>query len=355
MKFLRAPFVGNSANKQPDRPQMELPQSTVFSHRRLQSLIKRLTERCVIRGRGAYISEDEVMSLATKCAEIFANEPVCLEINLRRPLLIVGDLFGQHDNLVEIFEQLGSPAKQRYLFLGNFVDRGGQSVELISLLFVYKLLYPYNVYLIRGNHECKYVSTYYGLLWECWQRQFVGAWKAIMKAFECLPAVAIIDKGVFCTHSGILKDIPMEPVSNLTDLKNFINLQVTRPVSSIKNRILTEFTWSEPTLGGFSWIPNPAGLGYLYPEQAVVHFCERFGFQQVIRSHDLVRFGYEFSADGKLLTVFSRPRLVKKPPNSGALVRLNKLPRGKLIVGQIKLMQTVSMFGRVSPIATFIN
>uniref|UniRef100_A0A2A4K0N3 Serine/threonine-protein phosphatase n=1 Tax=Heliothis virescens TaxID=7102 RepID=A0A2A4K0N3_HELVI len=113
-------------------------------------------------GKTVQMSESEVRGLCTKSREIFLQQPILLE--LEAPLKICGDIHGQYTDLLRLFEYGGFPPEANYLFLGDYVDRGKQSLETICLLLAYKIKYPENFFLLRGNHECASINRIYGLL-----------------------------------------------------------------------------------------------------------------------------------------------------------------------------------------------
>jgi serine/threonine-protein phosphatase PP1 catalytic subunit len=129
------------------------------------------------------------------------SQPIFLE--LEAPIKICGDIHGQYYDLLRLFEYGGYPPEANYLFMGDYVDRGRQSIETISLLFAYKIKYPENFFLLRGNHETSAINRIYGFYDECKKRYSIKLWKLFSDCFNCLPVAALIDDKIICMHGGL--------------------------------------------------------------------------------------------------------------------------------------------------------
>jgi len=159
----------------------------------LDDIIRRLLEAKTARTvRQAQLMDAEVRQLCQASKEIFISQPNLLE--LEAPIKICGDIHGQYSDLLRLFEYGGYPPMANYLFLGDYVDRGKQSIETICLLLAYKIKYPENFFLLRGNHECASINKIYGFYDECKRRFNVRLWKVFTECFNCLPVAALIDE-----------------------------------------------------------------------------------------------------------------------------------------------------------------
>ena len=119
-------------------------------------------------GKTVDLKEDEIKFLIDKSMVIFKEKKML--IKLEAPLRVYGDIHGQYYDLLRIFEHCGFPGEFNYLFLGDYVDRGKQSLETICLLLAYKIKYPLKIHLLRGNHESSVTNRIYGFYDECIRR-----------------------------------------------------------------------------------------------------------------------------------------------------------------------------------------
>ncbi|KTF91363.1 hypothetical protein cypCar_00012553 [Cyprinus carpio] len=189
-------------------------------------------------GKNVQLTESEIRGLCLKSREIFLSQPILLE--LEAPLKICGDVHGQYYDLLRLFEYGGFPPESNYLFLGDYVDRGKQSLETICLLLAYKVKYPENFFLLRGNHECASINRIYGFYDECKRRYNIKLWKTFTDCFNCLPVAAIVDEKIFCCHGGLSPDLQsMEQILKPADKKLYYGggggMGSGRPVTPPRN------------------------------------------------------------------------------------------------------------------------
>jgi serine/threonine-protein phosphatase PP1 catalytic subunit len=134
--------------------------------------------------KGVCLRNAEINSICSRVRELFLDQPPLLELDA--PVKIVGDIHGQYSDLIRMFEMCGFPPTSNFLFLGDYVDRGKHSLETILLLMCYKIKYPENFFLLRGNHECANVTRVYGFYDECKRRCNVKIWKTFVDTFNCV-------------------------------------------------------------------------------------------------------------------------------------------------------------------------
>ncbi|KAJ5189704.1 Serine/threonine-specific protein phosphatase/bis(5-nucleosyl)-tetraphosphatase [Penicillium cf. griseofulvum] len=260
------------------------------------------------------LNDAEITTICGLAHELLLSEPVLLELSA--PVKIVGDIHGQYTDLIRVFETCGFPPELNYLFLGNYVDRGKQSLETVLLLLCYKLKYPEKVFLLRGNHECASVSRMGGFYDECKWRCNNKMWKLLIDTFNCLPIAAIVADKIFCVHGGLSP--------SLLHMENIRG--IVRPTDIPDHGLLTDLLWSDPTDVSVEedWVPNERGVSFCFSKKVVKEFLGRHGFDLVCRSHMVVKEGYEFSQDRTLVTIFSAPNYCGEFDNSGAIMSVSK-------------------------------
>lgn len=209
-----------------------------FSDRSMESIVSIIDRLLGLRGSPpgtlASLSESEIRSLCSRSKEKLMSQPMLLE--LEAPIKICGDVHGQYTDLLRLFEYGGFPPVSNYLFLGDYVDRGKQSIETICLLLAYKIQYPENFFILRGNHESAGINRIYGFYDECKRRYSIKLWKVFSDVFNCLPAAALIDEKILCMHGGLSPD--------LTDLQQVAD--ITRPCDVPDAGLLCDMLWSDP-------------------------------------------------------------------------------------------------------------
>jgi len=242
------------------------------------------------------LPEEGIVGLLATAKTVLLEQPILLELNA--PINIVGDVHGQYCDLLRLFEMGGFPGVERpYLFLGDYVDRGSQGIETFLLLVCYKIKFPENFFMLRGNHECPSINRIYGFYDECKRRYSVKLWRLMNDLMNCLPAAAIIDERMFCVHGGLSPDL-----ATFDQI-----LDIERPAQVPDEGLLCDFLWADPDPEVNGWEENARGVSYTFGADVVSDFLARHDFDLVVRAHQVVEDGYEFFADRQLVTIFSAP------------------------------------------------
>ncbi|THF94376.1 hypothetical protein TEA_029359 [Camellia sinensis var. sinensis] len=257
------------------------------------------------------ITEAEIRQLCVASKEIFLSQPNLLE--LEAPIKICGDVHGQFSDLLRLFEYGGYPPEANYLFLGDYVDRGKQSIETICLLLAYKIKYKENFFLLRGNHECASINRIYGFYDECKRRFNVRVWKTFTDCFNCLPVAALIDEKILCMHGGLSPDL-----RNLDQIRN-----IARPVDVPDQGLICDLLWADPDKDIEGWGENDRGVSYTFGADKVSEFLQKHDLDLVCRAHQVVEDGYEFFAKRQLVTIFSAPNYCGEFDNAGAMMSVD--------------------------------
>uniref|UniRef100_A0A8C0DAW3 Serine/threonine-protein phosphatase n=1 Tax=Balaenoptera musculus TaxID=9771 RepID=A0A8C0DAW3_BALMU len=263
-------------------------------------------------GKNVQLQENEIRGLCLKSREIFLSQPILLE--LEAPLKICGDIHGQYYDLLRLFEYGGFPPESNYLFLGDYVDRGKQSLETICLLLAYKIKYPENFFLLRGNHECASINRIYGFYDECKRRYNIKLWKTFTDCFNCLPIAAIVDEKIFCCHGGLSPDLQsMEQIR-----------RIMRPTDVPDQGLLCDLLWSDPDKDVLGWGENDRGVSFTFGAEVVAKFLHKHDLDLICRAHQVVEDGYEFFAKRQLVTLFSAPNYCGEFDNAGAMMSVDE-------------------------------
>ncbi|KAJ5176381.1 Serine/threonine-protein phosphatase PP-Z [Penicillium canariense] len=258
------------------------------------------------------LNNTEIVAICSAARNVLLSQPVLLELNA--PIQIVGDLHGQFTDLVRLFDMCGHPPASNYLLLGDYVDRGKQSLETMLLLLCYKLKYPENFFLLRGNHECANISRIYGFHDECKRRCNIKVWKTFTDVFNCLPIAAIVAEKIFCVHGGLSPNL-----TNMDDIR-----KISRPIEVPEYGLLNDILWSDPA-NIKDWGPNDdRGVSWCFGKAPIVNFLKHHEFDLVCRSHMVVEGGYEFFGNKSLVTVFSAPNYCGEFENYGASMSVSE-------------------------------
>lgn len=258
-----------------------------------------------------HIPEETIYELCLKCQELLVNESNVTHVDT--PVTICGDIHGQLHDLLTLFEKSEGIEKNRFIFLGDFVDRGFYSLESFLLLLCYKLRYPDRITLIRGNHETRQITKVYGFYDEVIRKYGnSNVWRYCCEVFDYLSLGAIINGQIFCVHGGLSPD-----VMTVDEIRS-----IDRKQEVPHEGAMCDLLWSDPDEVD-TWSLSPRGAGFLFGKNEVDQFLHRNDISLIARAHQLVMEGYKEMFDGGLVTVWSAPNYCYRCGNVAAVLRID--------------------------------
>ncbi|OHT14346.1 Serine/threonine-protein phosphatase 2B catalytic subunit alpha isoform [Tritrichomonas foetus] len=266
---------------------------------------------------------DVVFELLTQGANILREEPNILHI--KPPIIIAGDIHGQFYDLLNIFAKYSELPRGKYLFLGDYVDRGNFSVETFLYLLALKIRYPSRIFLLRGNHETRIQTATFSFLNETKTKYNFEVYNKMITAFDCLPLAAIVGEKLFCIHGGLSPDLKY---INALDLINRFH-------EPQKISMMHDILWSDPHpnfdetdgIAPPSYQPNiERNCSFYYTFNDVKEFLKHNNLRCIVRAHTVETNGFrlykKIDSDGfpSVFSIFSAPHYCNELDNQGAVL-----------------------------------
>ncbi|KAI2401259.1 3',5'-cyclic-nucleotide phosphodiesterase (PDEase) (3':5'-CNP) [Ophidiomyces ophidiicola] len=272
--------------------------------------------------REGRLTEDQALWIIQAGTELLRAEPNLLEMDA--PITVCGDVHGQYYDLMKLFEVGGDPAETRYLFLGDYVDRGYFSIECVLYLWSLKIWYPNSLWLLRGNHECRHLTDYFTFKLECKHKYSERVYDACMESFCSLPLAAIMNKQFLCIHGGLSPEL-----HTLEDIKS-----IDRFREPPTHGLMCDILWADPLeefgsekTGEYFIHNNVRGCSYFFSYPAACAFLEKNNLLSIIRAHEAQDAGYRMYRKTRttgfpsVMTIFSAPNYLDVYSNKAAVLK----------------------------------
>lgn len=294
--------------------------------------ISNLKDHLLKEGR---LWKKDAIKLVQTASALFKDEPNLLR--LRDPITVCGDIHGQFFDLMRLISTGGKPARTKYLFLGDYVDRGQFSTEVVFFLFAHKIMYHRTFFMIRGNHECRHLTQFFNFRDECIYKYDLEVYDSVMSAFDNLPLAATINHKFLCVHGGLSPDI--STLKEILEINRFIETPREGPFCDLlwadpyddqpkavnpEDEHLVSVQSEQPLTTWFAY--NEARqCSYVFGIDATKQFLKRNKLTAIVRAHEAQVDGYKFSMTKgqipRVVTIFSAPNYCDVYRNKGACLQ----------------------------------
>lgn len=244
-----------------------------------------------------------------------------IKIKENENIVFVGDIHGDYNSMINAFS-LFDHKHNHIVFLGDIVDRGSNSVECIITLYLYKIMFPNKVHIIRGNHECEIVAKNYSFYTELAHKNKSNIstnilFNDICKSFSHLPIISILsnERNIFriCSvHGCVDKNTNLNILENMDHFtRNFINECWSDPHPSQINGMMDE--------------PSERGCGYYITYESLLEWMKHNYINCIFRSHEVVDAGFKlrFNNTTHLIHIFSQPNYCGYFHNKASIAVVN--------------------------------
>ncbi|SPN98882.1 related to phosphoprotein phosphatase 3-alpha catalytic chain [Cephalotrichum gorgonifer] len=272
--------------------------------------------------REGRLTEEQALWILNRGTEVLRAEPNLLEMDA--PITVCGDVHGQYYDLMKLFEVGGDPAETRYLFLGDYVDRGYFSIECVLYLWSLKIHYPNTLWLLRGNHECRHLTDYFTFKLECKHKYSEAVYDACMESFCSLPLAAVMNKQFLCIHGGLSPEL-----HTLDDIRH-----IDRFREPPTQGLMCDLLWADPLedfgqekTSDYFLHNHVRGCSYFFSYPAACAFLEKNNLLSVIRAHEAQDAGYRMYRKTRttgfpsVMTIFSAPNYLDVYNNKAAVLK----------------------------------
>uniref|UniRef100_A0A914HUU1 Serine/threonine-protein phosphatase n=1 Tax=Globodera rostochiensis TaxID=31243 RepID=A0A914HUU1_GLORO len=264
------------------------------------------------------ITPKDIQQLCRAAKKVLKHKTTLAEI--APPIFLFGDVHGQYSDVLRMFNKIGYPTgDKKYMFIGDFVDRGNQSLEVGVLLMSYMVKYADTFVLLRGNHEVASVNDRYGFKKEIEKRygkeESEDIYWRFNKAFALLPFAGLVGNKILCMHGGISPRI--------LSLQQLRNLNRTMVKKMTDKTVENDLLWADPNENITGVIFNKGrGTSVYFGMDVVESLLKRLNIDKIVRAHEVWPGGIKYFAGGRLISVFSAPRYQGKGHNTAAVLNV---------------------------------